>query len=274
MTDMLEAALAFAARGWRVFPCDPTPTKPRAKSPLIGTDRDRDNKPIAGSGWPAKASADPERIRAWWTRWPKALIGMAPGWADGFVVDLDPKGESVADVEARLVAAIGAPLPACARTITQSGGRHLWFARPEGGLGNGTPGLPNIDIRCDAGYVILPPSVMGNGAAYAWEGEAFDPATAPAAPEALLALIRDKGKVGKGDAPRNPSSAPHLEARRASWPGRWMPATPPCGAMPGPRWTGSFPRLPARARRAGQGGVCRGLRAGAVRGGRGAFGAR
>lgn len=195
-SEILGAALAYAARGWRVFPCDPNPQKPFAKRPLVAADKDANGKPIGGTGWPQKASADPEVIRGWWRRWPKALIGMAPGWAGGFVVDLDPKGEAVEAVEARLVAALGADLPATARTVTQSGGRHLWFARPDGGLGNATPGLANIDIRCDAGYVILPPSVMGNGAAYAWEGAPFDPATAPPVPDRLIAMIREKTRAG------------------------------------------------------------------------------
>lgn len=188
-----EAALAYAALGWRVFPCDPHPEKPRSKRPLVMADKGPDGKPIEGTGWPLKATTDEAQIRAWWARWPNALIGMAPGWAGGYVVDLDPKGESVEAVEARLAKAIGAPLPAGPRTITQSGGRHLWFRRPEGAhFPNDPPGLKNIDIRCDGGYVILPPSVLANGNAYRWEGEPFDPATAPEVPPALLKLIADR----------------------------------------------------------------------------------
>jgi len=190
MTAVLDAAVGYAALGWRIFPCDPHPEKPRSKRPLIVADKDDAGKSIEGSGWPAKATTNEAQIRAWWRRWPHALIGMAPGWAGGYVVDLDPKGESVDEVEARLAAALGAPLPAGPRTITQSGGRHIWFRRPEGGpWGNEPPGLKHIDIRCDAGYVILPPSVLANGNAYAWEGEPFDPATAPEVPPALLELI-------------------------------------------------------------------------------------
>ena len=191
---MLEAALYYAlVLGWRIFPCDPHPDKPRSKRPLVVADKGPDGKPIEGTGWPLKATTDEAQIRAWWARWPNALIGMAPGWAGGYVVDLDPKGESVEAVEARLAEALGAPLPAGPRTITQSGGRHLWFRRPEGAhFPNDPPGLKNIDIRCDGGYVILPPSVLANGNAYQWEGEPFDPATAPEVPPTLLKLIADR----------------------------------------------------------------------------------
>lgn len=197
---ILEAALAYARRGLRIFPCDPHPVKPRSKRPLVVADKDADGKPIEGTGWPLKASCNEAQIRAWWKRWPDALIGMAPGWAGGYVVDLDPKGEPVEAVEARLAEAIGGPLPAGPRTITQSGGRHAWFRRPEGKhWPNDPPGLKNIDIRCDAGYVILPPSVLRNGNAYSWEGAPFDPATAPEVPPALLALIANR-KAGKREA--------------------------------------------------------------------------
>lgn len=61
-----EAALAYAALGWRVFPCDPHPEKPRSKRPLVVADKGPDGKPIEGAGWPG-----------------------------GYVVDLDPKDEPV-----------------------------------------------------------------------------------------------------------------------------------------------------------------------------------
>ncbi|NMN56882.1 putative DNA primase/helicase [Xanthobacter sp. SG618] len=210
---ILEAAVAYGRLGYRIFPCDPHAEKPRSKRPLVVADKDADGKPIEGTGWPLKASCNEAQIRAWWKRWPDALIGMAPGWAGGYVVDLDPKGESVEAVEARLAEAIGGALPAGPRTITQSGGRHVWFRRPEGAhWPNDPPGLKNIDIRCDAGYVILPPSVMRNGNAYSWEGVPFDPATAPEVPPALLALIANrkagKREAGPADTPEPQESGP------------------------------------------------------------------
>lgn len=209
---MLDEALALAARGWPVFPCNPRAEKPWAKRPLIDADKDAEGKSIEGTGWIKKASCDPDVIRVWWRRWPNALIGMSPGRAGGYVVDLDPKGESVAEVEQRLVEAIGQALPAGPRTITQSGGRHVWFARPAGEhFGNHPTGLKNIDIRCDAGYVIMPPSVMVNGNAYRWEGDAFTGA-APEVPTALLELIASRRhKASSAAAPRRavgPGSGP------------------------------------------------------------------
>lgn len=186
---VLAAALAYAALGWRIFPCDPHAEKPRSKRPLVAADRDEDGRSIEGTGWPKKASCDPDIIRGWWRKWPDAMIGMSPAWAGAFVIDLDPKGEPVEAVEARLVAALGGPLPVGPRTVTQSGGRHLWFRRPPGGpFGNDRPGLANIDIRCDNGYVILPPSTLRNGNSYAWESAAYE-GDAPDLPQGVLDLI-------------------------------------------------------------------------------------
>lgn len=225
--SQLEAALDYARRGLRVFPCDPHPEKPRSKRPLVVADKDADGKPIEGTGWPAKATTNEAQIRDWWRRWPNALIGMAPGWAGGYVVDLDPKGEPVEAVEARLAEAIGGPLPAGPRTITQSGGRHVWFRRPDGAhWPNDPPGLKNIDIRCDAGYVILPPSIMGNGNAYRWEGEPFDPATAPEVPPALLALIANR-KAGKREAAKQEGGPADMPEPQESGPARALSSDRP-----------------------------------------------
>ncbi len=84
MTAFLDATLFYAARGWPVFPCNPKPDKPgakikRAKSPLVGQDKDEAGNKIPRSGGLHKATTDPDLIRQWWTKWPKALIGVRTG---------------------------------------------------------------------------------------------------------------------------------------------------------------------------------------------------
>ncbi len=60
----LDEALAYAKRGWAVFPL-----RPSSKFPLIPKDE-------GGRGC-LDATTDEQQIRAWWTRQPDANIGLA-----------------------------------------------------------------------------------------------------------------------------------------------------------------------------------------------------
>lgn len=205
---LLQAALDYAARGWPVFPCDPRIDAPgakpkRSKAPLVpGADKDGNGKPIPRTGGLWRATTDAAQIRAWWTRWPKALIAVPTGAACGaFVVDFDPdeKNGTLEDIALRLIGEVG-ELPPGPVSETQSGGRHLWFALPPGEAIPPPRGglLPGIDVRGDGGYVIVPPSMMANGRAYRWlvPPAALDPAgvAMPAPTPELLDFVLRRGK--------------------------------------------------------------------------------
>jgi hypothetical protein len=66
----LDAALAYAARGWPVLPL-------RGKVPRI-------RKAAGGSGV-HDATTDLEQIKQWWTKWPDANIGIACGEASAWI---------------------------------------------------------------------------------------------------------------------------------------------------------------------------------------------
>lgn len=198
--NMLAEALAYARRGWPVFPCrevsDPPEAKVRKeKTPYVGRDKDDKGKPIDGTGGVSKATTDEAQIREWWSKWPSALIGVALGAKAGvWVLDLDPRGESVEDVEARAIANVG-ELPVGPRSRTQSGGAHLWFRWPTNGdeIRNSAKRLANIDWRAEGGYVIVPPGRMTNGNVYEWEMSP-DTVDFPDAPDGLLDLVMRRGR--------------------------------------------------------------------------------
>jgi putative DNA primase/helicase len=149
---MLDAALAFAARGWPVFPCHAND-----KRPLVG-----ESSPDAGDAGLYRATCDVDTITAWWKKWPQAMIGVPTGAPIGaFVIDIDPKdGGTVDQVLASIEAAIGEPLPDCPRVQTPRGGLHLYLAMPAGvEIGNRANVIPHVDVRGTGGYVIVPPSV-------------------------------------------------------------------------------------------------------------------
>jgi Bifunctional DNA primase/polymerase, N-terminal len=85
---LLDAALAYAAMGVAVLPCEPSTKEPIG--PLVPCDIGPKRKPLAGTGGLKKASRDPDVIRGWWRDRPDAMIGAATGAASGFwAVDPD-----------------------------------------------------------------------------------------------------------------------------------------------------------------------------------------
>jgi putative DNA primase/helicase len=218
---LLRAALAYASRGWPVFPCNP-----KNKLPLVGCDRDGNGKEIPNTGGVKKATIDPELIRAWWTKWPSAMIALACGREAGvFVVDFDVEENSDGPAFAHMVALITrleaelqCRLPATWEVNTPRGGRHLYFQYVEG-IGNRTALLgkgSHIDIRGEGGYVFLPPSKRADGKPYAWG--------------ASQPVLKDE----------LPAKAPEPLRDCALRLGKWAPPAPPPGA---PRPTKSLLRL-------------------------------
>ena len=162
--SMLNAALDLAEMGFYVFP-----VAKGGKTPLI-------------KGWPAQASRDRSVIAAWWNEWPDANIGAAPDRSGHFVVDLDRKdGKDGVAAFSELAKPHGGSPTFAVKTPT--GGYHLWF---RGQASNSTSRLATgVDVRGRSGYVVMPPSVIGD-AKYKVAKEA-DIAEAPAW---LLALTQ------------------------------------------------------------------------------------
>ncbi|WOH74025.1 phage/plasmid primase, P4 family [Bradyrhizobium sp. NDS-1] len=191
---MKAAALAYAAKGWPVFPCHP-----ETKQPLVKGDADpATGKAIPGSGGLKKATKDEAQIEAWWRKYPNAMIGVPTGAPiAAFVVDIDAGTDSktgevydAAEILGRLEATLGCPLPLTRVCRTPRGGLHLYFRLPEGGGAmprNRAGILKRIDVRGDGGYVIVPPSLRSDGAGYIWQGEE-DAAEACASDELLRFL--------------------------------------------------------------------------------------
>lgn len=154
----LEAALAYAARGWPVLPLD-------------------GKRPLLEHGF-RDATADARETHRWWSKWPHANVGIAMGERSGLlVIDVDirvDKGCFGDDTLDDLIRELG-PLPDTAMSLTGGGGRHLLFnhlGRPtRGKLGEG------VDVKGTGGYIVAPPSLHDSGRKYAWElsSDPFDP---------------------------------------------------------------------------------------------------
>ena len=138
MSEMLDAALEYAGRGWAVFPC-----KPGSKEP-------------ATTHGVYDATTDLSRIERFWRRGPDSNVAIATGGDGPDVLDVDvahgkPGRQSLrAAMRAGLV---GAPMGSVA---TPSGGMHLYYSGDN--QRNGSLPDHGLDFRGAGGYVVAPPS--------------------------------------------------------------------------------------------------------------------
>jgi Bifunctional DNA primase/polymerase, N-terminal len=185
----LDLALGYAER-WPVFPTQ-----------LVRqSDGTFDKVPCIK--WGTGASRDPALIRAWWSRWPFAVVSIPTGAASNIIVlDVDfKKGRSGFDTLADLGKAI---LPETPMSHTASGGLHVFFARTDVVIRNsaGIKGLGlGLDVRGEGGQVVLPSGDNG----YWWDPVCnFDTVAAMPAP-AWLAHRPAKERPASAGNSRNP----------------------------------------------------------------------
>lgn len=143
---VVAMGIAYAKRGWPVFPVDS-----KTKVPLI-------------KDWPNRATTKPELIRRIWEKVPNAGIGIVTG-SGLVVVDLDVKdgkdgpGNWDSYLEDR-----GITLPETLRAQTRSGGQHRYYQVPDGAEYFNSTGMiagtivEGVDIRGTGGFVVAPPT--------------------------------------------------------------------------------------------------------------------
>jgi hypothetical protein len=138
----LRQALAYASRGWPVFPCMPGRKIPLTRHGF------RD------------ATTDERRITAWFGSRPDANLAIATGAPGPDVLDVDqhgPAGNGYAAF-AKLRQA-GLVDGAAAYVRTPSGGLHAYFQGSDQHNGH-LPGH-HLDFRSRGGYILAPPSQVG-----------------------------------------------------------------------------------------------------------------
>lgn len=142
---MLDAALKYASWGWPVFPL-----KQHAKTPATR------------NGF-KDATTDINQITAWWTAHPQANIGAPTGYHFD-VIDIDPPDGTHSYLQ--LLEENHIP-DIHGQVATASGGIHFYI-KPSGD-GNTVNIAPGIDYRGRGGYVVCPPSTLGQrGRSWSW----------------------------------------------------------------------------------------------------------
>jgi putative DNA primase/helicase len=177
LAALLDAALAYAARGWPVVPlhtptegvcdCPDTPKRPGgARCPSAGkhprTQHGKDD-----------ASTDEATIRRWWRMWPHANVGIRTGKASGLVViDVDPRNGG--DISLEQLLEHHGPLSDTVEAMTGGDGRHILFAYPTDGTDVrdaklAALGYPGIEIKAEGGLIAAAPSHHWTGGTYVWD---------------------------------------------------------------------------------------------------------
>jgi KaiC/GvpD/RAD55 family RecA-like ATPase len=162
--NMLDHALAYARMGWHVFPL----------APVTPGDDKTGKRPIIPNGH-LRATVDEATIRAWWTNYPHAGIGVATAPSGLVVLDVDVAKDKRG---AESLEAFQPYLPDTLTASTGSGGLHLVFARGDAEarrtINLPLPGQPkdpakpsHLDLLGD-GYFIVEPSPHYSGGTYRW----------------------------------------------------------------------------------------------------------
>jgi Bifunctional DNA primase/polymerase, N-terminal len=135
----LRHALAYAARGWPVFPCQAgrkTPATPHGH---------------------LDATTDPAQITAWYDHHPDWNLAIATGTPGPDVLDVDDHGPAGTGYPAfAALTKAGLTDGATAWIRTPSGGLHAYFRGSDQRNGH-LPGH-HLDFRSQGGYVLAPPS--------------------------------------------------------------------------------------------------------------------
>jgi hypothetical protein len=137
--EAVRSALAYASRGWLVFPCQPGGKAPATRHGF------RD------------ATTDPEQIRRWWERHPAANVAIATGAPGPDVLDVDQRGPAGNGFAAfNQLKRAGLIERAFAIVATPGGGLHAYFS----GSSQASGSLPSrhLDFKAAGGYVLAPPS--------------------------------------------------------------------------------------------------------------------
>ena len=162
MTEILTAALGYAAARWPVFLLS------RTKRPLANCEKCPSDPPahdpqgcrcLTCHGFYA-ATRDPKTLRRMVARVPGGMLAIRTGSASGLVVvDVDPAHGGTDSLTQLVKDGLCSPT----RWVrTGSGGLHLYYRHP--GLHtrvrcSAGQVAPGVDIRADGGYVVAPPSI-------------------------------------------------------------------------------------------------------------------
>lgn len=142
-----KAARGYATVGMPVFPCVPG-----------------EKRPLTPQGF-RDATTNLEQVGAWWSRWPRANVGVPTGPVSGVeVVDVDVHDGGTGYEAWERARDDGLVEGWGALVRTPSGGLHAYYPTGAGEQRSWQSPRAHVDFRGTGGYVIVPPSRVAVGA--------------------------------------------------------------------------------------------------------------
>lgn len=216
--DAGDAALEYAARGFRVVPLHSVKAEVTPSGPAMVCSCSRGAACAKSAGkhprlgkWQEFATADGDKVGAWFNRWPASNVGIAMGGAERLLA-LDVDGPDGAASLAELEAKHGQlPRTLTSRSGRADGGEHRIFRIPDelaelgNRVGNGKAFAKGLDVRGSGGQIVVAPSMHRSGAVYRWT----DDASIADLPKWLYDLIQAKPEqaIAPLPAPMTPGSS-------------------------------------------------------------------
>lgn len=175
----VDSVIELASSGFKVFPLrnfDATD----AEGNRIGK--------TPACKWKEWATSDTSKVAAHWKANPKNNVAIKTG--DGLlIIDVDAKDDFDGSETISAWESEHGKLPPTLGVETGSGGYHYYY-RVDREISNSVSGDRHVDIRCDGGYVVAPPSIHPvTGRPYEWDGDFTDPEEIADADENVYALV-------------------------------------------------------------------------------------
>jgi hypothetical protein len=203
----LEWAMTYHMAGWSIFPC-------KGKRPHFGSLASTGHRKDNGVGtWDElnNTQATEDAVMKWFTDDPTSQVALVCGKVSGVtVIDIDKYvqeeyfDEALQRTKTRKVLGKKTPdeifdwmkshIPITLASRTGSGGIHV-FCKYFPVKNSQKKAHPQIDIKSDKGYVILPPSTHESGNTYAWlPGYEWGNKELPKFPEFLASRMMRKNR--------------------------------------------------------------------------------
>lgn len=205
---MLDAALAYAVKGYSVFPIHHMNDDncscgkwgcAKGKHPRI-------------TKWQERATTSDSQIKKWWSKWPDDNIGIATGQKSNLVIiDIDPRNDGDKSLKNLINSYDDFKSALNTYTVNTGGnGTHYYYTydkpfKPKQKHGDYGLGV-GIDVQANGKYIIAPPSNHYSGSTY----DVYRDIEPIPLPQILIDLTGDQRAI-------EPAIADVLEGGRNNW---------------------------------------------------------